>query len=81
MWGWCIVTFTSARLKASVRFPPLRGMYQRGGTCKGCDIITQQEHSRRVLYKYIARDIEKNLCVTVTGPEVFITGSADIKVL
>ena len=41
MWpmsGWCIVTLASARLKASVRFPPLRGMYQRGGTCKGCDI-------------------------------------------
>ena len=37
MWGWCIVTLASARLKASVRFPPLRGMYQRGGTCKGCD--------------------------------------------
>ena len=27
-----------ARLKTSVRFPPLRGMYQNGGTCKGCDI-------------------------------------------
>ena len=37
MLGWCIVTLASARLKASVRFPPLRGMYQRGGTCKGCD--------------------------------------------
>ena len=35
--GWCIVTLASARLKASVQFPPLRGMYQRGGTCKGCD--------------------------------------------
>ena len=31
------MTLASARLKASVRFPPLRGMYQRGGTCKGCD--------------------------------------------
>ena len=37
MWGWCIATLASARLKASVRFPPLRGMYQTGGTCKGCD--------------------------------------------
>ena len=37
MLGWCIVTLASARLKASVQFPPLRGMYQRGGTCKGCD--------------------------------------------
>ena len=37
MLGWCIVTLASARLKASVRFPPLRGMYQRGSTCKGCD--------------------------------------------
>ena len=37
MLGWCIVTLASARLKASVRFPPLRGMYQTGGTCKGCD--------------------------------------------
>ena len=37
MLGWCILTPPSARLKASVRFPPLRGMYQRRGTCKGCD--------------------------------------------
>ena len=37
MLGWCIVTLTSARLKASVQFPSLRGMYQRRGTCKGCD--------------------------------------------
>ena len=37
MLGWCIVTLASARLKASVQFPPLRGMYQTGGTCKGCD--------------------------------------------
>ena len=34
MLGWCIVTLASASLKASVRFPPFRGMYQRG---KGCD--------------------------------------------
>ena len=40
MWGWCIVTFASARLKGSVWIPPLRGMYQRGGTCKGCDMRT-----------------------------------------
>ena len=32
------MTLTSARLKAFVWFPPLRGMYQRGGTCKGCNI-------------------------------------------
>ena len=32
------MTLASARLKASVRFPPLRGMYQRGGICKGCDM-------------------------------------------
>ena len=32
------MTLASARLKASVRFSPLRGMYQIGGTCKGCDI-------------------------------------------
>ena len=31
------MTLASARLKASVRFPPLRGMYQTRGTCKGCD--------------------------------------------
>ena len=37
MLGWCIVILASARLKASVQFPPLRGMYQTGGTCKGCD--------------------------------------------
>ena len=40
MLGWCIVTLGSARLKASVQFPPLRGMYQRGGTFKGCDIYS-----------------------------------------
>ena len=38
MLDWCIVTLASARLKASVWFPPLRRMYQKGGTCKGCDI-------------------------------------------
>ena len=38
MLGWCIVTLAGARLKASVRFPPLRGMYQ-GGTCKEHDIF------------------------------------------
>ena len=32
------MTFVSARLKASVRFSPLGGMYQKGGTYKGCDI-------------------------------------------
>ena len=37
---WCIVTLTGARLKASVQFPPLIGMYQRG-TCKGCDTRTK----------------------------------------
>ena len=40
MLGWCIVTLASARLKAFVWFPPLRGMYQRGSTCKGCDTST-----------------------------------------
>ena len=40
MWGWYIVTLAGARLKASVRFLPLRGMYQIGGTCKGCDTPT-----------------------------------------
>ena len=38
MLGWCIVILVGARLKAFVRFPPLRGMYQRG-TYKGCDIV------------------------------------------
>ena len=37
MLGWCIVILASARLKASMRFPSLRGIYQRGGTCKRCD--------------------------------------------
>ena len=36
MFGRCIVTLAGTRLKFSVRFSPLRGMYQRG-TCKGCD--------------------------------------------
>ena len=26
------------KVKGSLRFPPLRGMYQKGGTCKGWDI-------------------------------------------
>ena len=29
MLDWCIVTLASRRLKASVRFPLLRGMYQK----------------------------------------------------
>ena len=29
MLGWCIVIFASARLKASMQFPPLRRMYQK----------------------------------------------------
>ena len=36
MLNWCIVTLAGARLKASIRFPPIRGMYQ-GDTCKGHD--------------------------------------------
>ena len=36
MLGWCIVTLADARLKASVQFSPLRGMYQVG-TCKRRD--------------------------------------------
>ena len=35
MWGWCIVTLASARLKASMRFPPLRGMYQKEILARG----------------------------------------------
>ena len=33
----------SARLKASMQFPPLRQMYQRGGTCKGCENLPSQK--------------------------------------
>ena len=33
------MTLVGVRLKASMRFPPLRGLYQERGTCKGCDII------------------------------------------
>ena len=33
------MTLASAKLKASVQFPSLRGMYQREGTCKGFDTI------------------------------------------
>ena len=29
MLGWCIMTLMNARLKASMWFPPLRGMYQK----------------------------------------------------
>ena len=43
MLGWRIVTLASARLMASMRFPPLREVYQRG-TCKGCDIQSSLEH-------------------------------------
>ena len=39
MLGWRIVIFANARLKASVRFPPLRRMYKKGGTCKECDTL------------------------------------------
>ena len=52
MWGWCIVTLASARLKASVRFPPLRGMYQRGGTCKGCDKTVEKA---KLLVKFVKK--------------------------
>ena len=38
------MTLASARLKASVWIPPLRGMYQRGGTCKGCDTSPLKRH-------------------------------------
>ena len=34
MLGWRIVILANTRLKASRRFPSLRGMYQRG-TCEG----------------------------------------------
>ena len=57
MWGWCIVTLASARLKASVRFPPLREMYQTGGTCKGCDndCDTSKWHIARISHKSNAK--------------------------
>ena len=35
MLGWCIVTLVGARLNASVRFPPLRGMYQKEALARG----------------------------------------------
>ena len=35
MLGWCIVTLASARLKASVWFPPLRGMYKKEALARG----------------------------------------------
>ena len=35
MLGWCIVTLASARLEASMRFPPLRGMYQNEALARG----------------------------------------------
>ena len=38
MLGWCIVTLVGARLKAFLRFSPLRGTYQKN-TCKECDIV------------------------------------------
>ena len=42
MLDWCIVTFAGAKIKVSVWFPPLRGMYQRD-TCKGFnnDVMVQ----------------------------------------
>ena len=42
MLGWCIVTLASARLKAFVRFPPLREVFQRG-TSKGCNMLCLKE--------------------------------------
>ena len=38
MLGWCIVTLVGARLKASVRFPPLRGMYQKEALARGATL-------------------------------------------
>ena len=40
MLDWYIVTLAGARLKASVRFPPLREMFQRG-TCKRCHFVLE----------------------------------------
>ena len=37
MLGLHIVTLTSARLKAPMWFPSLRGINHREGTCKRCD--------------------------------------------
>ena len=38
MLGWCIVTLASARLKASVQFPLLRGTYQKETLARGATI-------------------------------------------
>ena len=35
MLGWCIMTFAFARLKASMWFPLLRGMFQKGAVASG----------------------------------------------
>ena len=48
MLGWCIVTLAGAKLKASVWFPLLRGMYQRG-TCKGCNIQGTKDLMKKMI--------------------------------
>ena len=54
MLDWCIVTLAGVGLKASVRFSPLGGIYQRG-TFKGCDILFQKacDHSKGGRSKWI----------------------------
>ena len=42
------MTLAGSRLKASVRFPSVRGMYQRG-TCKGCN---KSSNDQQVLHIY-----------------------------
>ena len=43
------MTLASARLKASVRFPSLKGMYQRGSTCKGCDRLAEADQTQMMV--------------------------------
>ena len=57
MLGWRIITLASATLKASVRFPPLRGMYQRG-TCEGCDTSVSRIHLRELPSMDLSVDVE-----------------------
>ena len=70
MLGWCIETLASARLKASVRFSPLRGMYQRGGTCKGCDnrairhVIDLKAALHSALHHRIRRELTEEQATT-----------------
>ena len=63
MLGWCIVILVGARLKASVQFPPLKGMYQKEALARGATLIIEKIFFMTLLYQlgYIIPNIRVNL--------------------